>query len=214
VKRIPTFIVSVAFALLVGLCSPANAQVRFDGTLEKDLHAKRVKMGDTFTVRVKSEVKLKDGTTIPKNSKLQGHVTEVKKSQNGEPSILALLFDKLILGKNEEKPLAVTLISVAPAPERRGVDSMSAQSGMSGAGRIDAMKAESGRGVDDKSASNAMKGIGTNLGSDIDPALSPGLSTIDNVSLKYKAAGPDTILENKKDDVYIPRWTKMLFQVN
>jgi hypothetical protein len=214
VKRIPAFIASLALVVIVGFSWPATAQVRFDGTLEKDLHANRVKVGDTLTVRIKSEVTLKDGTTIPKNSKVQGHVTEVKKAKNGEPSTIALLFDKLILDKKEEKPLAVTLISVAPAPNRRGVDNLAAQSGMTGAGRVSAMAAESGRGAEQESSATLKSGVGANRGPGTDPALSPGLSTIENVSLRYKASGPDTILENKKEDVYVPRWTKMLFQVN
>jgi hypothetical protein len=57
-------------------------------------------------------------------------------------------------------------------------------------------------------------GVGTNLGSGADPALSPGMSAIEGVTLSYKASGPDTILENRKGDVFVQRWTKMLFQVN
>lgn len=214
-KRIPTLLASIAFPLIAGFVVFASAQVRFDATLEKDLHANRVKVGDTFTARIKSEVVLQDGTKIPKNSKLQGHVTEVKKSEGKEPSRMGLLFDRLILDKKEEKPIAVTLISVAPPAERRGVDNLSAQSGMTGAGRISAMAAESGRAGNQDSAANVVKsGVGTNLGAGTDPTLSPGMSSIEGVTLSYKASGPDTILENRKNDVFVQRWTKMLFQVN
>ena len=127
-RRVPALLLSIAFPLIAGFVVLASAQVRFDATLEKDLHANRVKVGDTFTARIKSEVVLQDGTKIPKNSKLQGHVTEVKKAEGKEPSRMGLLFDKLILDKKEEKPLAVTLISVAPPSARKGVDNLSAQS--------------------------------------------------------------------------------------
>jgi len=40
------------------------------------------------------------------------------------------------------------------------------------------------------------------------------MSAIEGVTLSYKASGPDTILENRKGDVFVQRWTKMLFQVN
>lgn len=214
-KRIPALLASISFPLIAGSLIFASAQIRFDATLEKDLHAKRVKVGDTFTARIKSEVVLQDGTRIPKNSKLQGHVTEVMKSGGKDPSRMGLLFDRLILDKKEEKPIAVTLISVAPPAERRGVDNLSAQSGMTGVGRISAMAAESGRGSNQESAANVVKaGVGTNLGAGTDPALSPGMSSIEGVTLSYKASGPDTILENRKDDVFVQRWTKMLFQVN
>ena len=214
-RRVPALLLSIAFPLIAGFVVLASAQVRFDATLEKDLHANRVKVGDTFTARIKSEVVLQDGTKIPKNSKLQGHVTEVKKAEGKEPSRMGLLFDKLILDKKEEKPLAVTLISVAPPSARKGVDNLSAQSGMTGAGRISAMAAETGRADNQESAANVMKnGVGTNLGSGDDPALSPGMSAIEGVTLSYKASGPDTILENRKGDVFVQRWTKMLFQVN
>jgi len=215
VKRIPTLLSLIVFPIVAGFVVLASAQVRFDATLEKDLHANRVKVGDMFTARIKSEVVLQDGTKIPKNSKLQGHVTEVKKAEGKEPSRMGLLFDKLILDKKEEKPIAVTLISVAPPAARKGVDNLSAQSGMTGVGRISAMAAESGRADNQESAANVMKnGVGTNLGTGSDPALSPGMSTIEGVTLSYKASGPDTILENRKDDVFVQRWTKMLFQVN
>jgi hypothetical protein len=215
VKRIPTLLSLIVFPIVVGFFVLATAQVRFDATLEKDLHAKRVKVGDTFTARIKSEVVLQDGTRVPKNSKLQGHVTEVKKAEGKEPSMLGLLFDRLILDKKEEKPIAVTLISVAPPAAQKGVDNLSAQSGMTGVGRISAMAAETGRADNQESAANVMKnGVGTNLGSGSDPALSPGISSIEGVTLSYKASGPDTILENRKDDVFVQRWTKMLFQVN
>jgi hypothetical protein len=214
-KRISTLLAAIFFPLIAGFFVFASAQVRFDATLEKDLHAKRVKVGDTFTARIKSEVVLQDGTKIPKNSKLQGHVTEVKKSENTEPSRIGLLFDKLILSKNEEKRIAVTLISVAPPAELRGVDSLSAQSGMSGAGRIDAMAAESGRSSGSEGGANVLNsGVGANRGADTDPALRPGISSVDGVTLSYRASGPDTILENKKDNVFIQRWSKVLLQVN
>lgn len=214
-KRIPTLLSLIVFPIIAGFFFLAPAQVRFDATLEKDLHANRVKVGDTFTARIKSEVVLQDGTKIPKNSKLQGHITEVKKSEGKESSRMGLLFDKLILDKKEEKAIAVTLISVAPPEGRKGVDNLSAQSGMTGVGRISAMAAESGRASNQESAANVMKnGVGTNMGAGDDPALSPGMSSIEGVALSYKASGPDTILENRKDDVFVQRWTKMLFQVN
>jgi hypothetical protein len=205
-----------AVATLFALGADESAITRFDATLEKDIHAKRVKVGDNVSARVKTPFALKDGTKIPKNSKLVGHVTEVnQKADQSGPSTIGLLFDKVLLGKDEEKPVAITLISVAPPQEQRGVNELASQSGMSGAGRISSLSSSTGRGSTAESSENVLKsGLGANSGGVADPELRAGISGIENVSITYKSSGPDTLFQNSKESVYLQRWSRLLFQVN
>jgi hypothetical protein len=218
VIRNRTILAFIIFALftVAASASDQSTSAKFDATLEKDLHVKRVKVGDAVSARVKTAVQLTDGTKVPKGAKLLGHVTDVKqKADESGPSRMGLLFDKVVIGKDEEKPISVTLISLAPPTEVRGVNQLASQSGMSGAGRISSLSSSTGRGSSSESSENVLSsGVGSNSGNSPDPELRPGISGIDGVTIGYKASGPDTMLENRKESVFVQRWSRLLFQVN
>src|ERR1700760_376413 len=67
--------------------SPVN------GELVDNLDSKTAKAGDSVVIKTKSEAKTADGTSIPKGSKLVGHITGVKASgQGNENSQVSLEF--------------------------------------------------------------------------------------------------------------------------
>ncbi|MFL6300189.1 MAG: hypothetical protein ACJ71N_06240 [Terriglobales bacterium] len=95
------------------------------GTLNKGLNSKSAPVGQTFVVKTTEPLKLSDGTSVPADSDITGHVLEAAARANGAPeSRLTLTFDTL-QAKGADKPLAIRGIiqaiagpsatSVAPA---------------------------------------------------------------------------------------------------
>jgi hypothetical protein len=85
--------------------------------LTKSLDSKKLKEGDVVTGRVAAELHLKDGTTIPRGSKLTGHVTEAKARSKGDSqSALGIVFDTIGLPGGKNLAIKGTLQAVAPSP--------------------------------------------------------------------------------------------------
>lgn len=85
--------------------------------LAKALDSKKLKVGDTVEAQVPSMVHTAGGMTIPSGTKVIGHVTEVKSRSKGDAeSTLGIVFDKINLGRNEDKPIKGIIQAVAPNP--------------------------------------------------------------------------------------------------
>ena len=102
----------VAVALL--LISPAFAQTIPAGTvlpvmLNSTLDAARNNPGQTITGRIKQDVPLPDGSTIPKNSTITGQIVSATATS---PSSLAIKFDRLTI-KGREFPITTHLRALA-----------------------------------------------------------------------------------------------------
>jgi hypothetical protein len=112
--------------------SPVN------GELVDNLDSKTAKTGDSVVIKTKSEAKTADGTSIPKGSKLVGHVTGVKPSgQGNENSQVSLEFDRAELKGGQTMAIRTELQSLSPAgdtgiPDAR-VSSPSGAPGSNGA---------------------------------------------------------------------------------
>jgi hypothetical protein len=90
--------------------SPVN------GELTEILDSKTAKAGDSVVIKTKSEAKTADGTSIPKGSKLIGHVTGVKASgQGNENSQVSLEFDRAELKGGQSMAIRSELQSLSPA---------------------------------------------------------------------------------------------------
>jgi hypothetical protein len=90
--------------------SPVN------GELTEILDSKTAKAGDSVVIKTKSEAKTADGTSIPKGSKLIGHVTGVKASgQGNENSQVSLEFDRAELKGGQSMAIRTELQSLSPA---------------------------------------------------------------------------------------------------
>jgi hypothetical protein len=90
--------------------SPVN------GELVDNLDSKTAKTGDSVVIKTRSEVKTADGTSIPKGSKLIGHVTGVKPSgQGNENSQVSLEFDRAELKGGQSMAIRSELQSLSPA---------------------------------------------------------------------------------------------------
>ena len=86
------------------------------GELQDKLDSKSAKQGDTVVLKTKEDVKTPDGTSIPKGSKLVGHVTNVQTRGDGkENSQITLQFDRADVKDGQSLPIESVLESVAPS---------------------------------------------------------------------------------------------------
>jgi len=85
--------------------------------LTKSLDSKKLKEGDPVTGRIAADLRMKDGTQIPRGSKLTGHVTEAKARSKGDPqSALGIVFDKISLPSGKDIAIKGEIQAVAPNP--------------------------------------------------------------------------------------------------
>ena len=199
--------------------SAAAAQAtspEIQAVLEKMIHVKKAKVGDTVSARVTVGAKLKDGTEITKGSHLIGKVTEVKSKSDVEgPARLGMLFNQAQLKDGKQVEVAMVLMSVAPPWQPGGVDVAAADNKMSGAQRTQNMNGDS-TPADPTSAQSSLArgGLGIRAANtNRDPsALQPGVSYLEDIVLKSYAMGePGTVLESKKGAFYIDSGCRLLF---
>jgi hypothetical protein len=85
--------------------------------LTKSLDSKKLKEGDVVTASIAANLHMKDGTDIPRGSKVTGHVTEAKARSKGDAqSALGIVFDKISLPGGKEMAIKGEIQAVAPNP--------------------------------------------------------------------------------------------------
>ena len=84
--------------------------------LTKSLDSKKLKEGDPVEARITAELHMRDGETIPRGSKLTGHVTEAKARSKGDPqAALGITFDKLTTPNGKDMAGKAVLRAVGPS---------------------------------------------------------------------------------------------------
>lgn len=82
--------------------------------MSKSLDAKKAKIGDAVEARVPADVLSKGKIVVPRDSRIVGHITDVKAHSKESPdSRIGIAFDRLLVKKAGEVPLRVTLQAVA-----------------------------------------------------------------------------------------------------
>ncbi len=106
------------------------------GELVGHLDSKNAKVGDKVVVKTTESLKTAEGMTIPKGSKLIGHVSEVKAHGSGNAaSRLGIVFDQAEIKGGSSMAIHAVIESVAPsesalaAAQRDRNDEMSAMNG-------------------------------------------------------------------------------------
>ena len=202
--------------------APAQAESQqFDNRVfaefDKLVHAKRVKVGDSVTAHLTAPAKMRDGTELPKGSKLVGSITELKVKADSEgPSKLALLFNKVVTKDGKEVPVQLALVTVAPHTQQNSVDSLTAGNPMSSTNRVAAGTTNATLNQRTTEGEALSRGLGarapaskTNVA---EAALEPGKSYLPDVVLvSYSMGAPGTVLESKSGTVYIDSGVRMLF---
>ena len=116
-----------------------------NATLERSVDARRAKPGDEVMAKTNEDLTTRSGITIPRGTKLVGHVTEARRHARGEGSAegraasqLGIVFDKAVLGDGREVPMNATIQAVAAArseAEERGGSAAQATGAFGGASR-------------------------------------------------------------------------------
>lgn len=202
--------------------APAQASAQpFDNRIfaesDKLVHVSRVKVGDTVTAHLTTAAKLRDGTELPKGTKLVGTVTELKaKADKESPSKLGLLFTKAVPKGGAEVPVQLALVSVAPHIQQGGVDSLAGGNPSSSVNRVAAGTTNATLNQRTTEGEALSRGLGarapaskTNID---EAALEPGHSYLPDVVLvSYSMGTPGTVLESKSGSVYVDSGVKMMF---
>ena len=201
---------------------PAAAQAapQFDNRVfaefDKLVHVKRVKVGDVVTAHLTAPAKMRDGTELPKGSKLVGSITEVKvKSDSEGPSKLGLLFTKVVSKNGPEIPIQLALVTVAPHTQQNSVDTLTGGNPMSSTNRVAAGTTNATLNQKTTEGEALSRGLGarapaskTNVA---ESALEPGKSYLPDVVLvSYSMGSPGTILESKSGSVYLDSGIRLL----
>lgn len=227
IHRLVSYVV-ISFLLCAAASSQAPAQPQaspspapqFDNRIfadfDKLIHVKRAKVGDPVTAHVDVPTKLRDGTELPKGSKLVGAITELKvKADKEGPSKLGLLFTGVIPKNGKEMPVHMALVTVAPHAQLNDVDLLAAGNPFSGGNRMQA-----GSGANTlNTATNEGEALSRGLGARAPASktnvsegeMQPGKSYLPDVKMvSYSMSSPGTILESKAGSVYIDSGSRLL----
>lgn len=101
VREGPPVLTTLAQAENRPVNDPAGASqlVAAQAELQHALDAKTAKQGDTVMARLTESVQIADGTKLPRNTQLIGHIDDVQPAQNKGESKVVLTFDQARLAK-------------------------------------------------------------------------------------------------------------------
>jgi len=205
----------VAFAQTPAPAAAEASSPEIHAALEKIVHPKKVKVGDEVVAKMTEPTKLKDGTELPKGTKIVGKVTEVKAKADKEgPSKLGLLFTKAQLKDGKEVPVTMALVSVAPHWEPGSVDPVAAENTGSSAGRVSQMSQQQGRSEGSAGSDTLSKGLGIRGGGSAGAspdAMRPGVCYIQDMTIaSYSMGEPGTIVQSTKATVFLDSGSRLL----
>jgi hypothetical protein len=118
------FILAIGAIFFVASALSAPAQSSAPALLAKiagNLNTKSAKVGDVITAKTTKSAKTKDGTDIPKGSKLTGKVVAVQSEKDGNgTSTLAIKFDQIEAKGGAATPIQGLIVSIGPSPDAGG----------------------------------------------------------------------------------------------
>jgi hypothetical protein len=85
--------------------------------LDSRLDTKSATQGKAVTAHLTDSIETSQGVKLPRNTRLLGHVDQVKASENGSPSTLVITFDKAQLKDGKDVPVKATIVAVSPRGE-------------------------------------------------------------------------------------------------
>jgi hypothetical protein len=90
----------------------------FTVELAKSLDSKKLREGDEVDAKVAADIQTGDSGTIPRGTKLIGHVTEAKARSKGDSeSTLGIVFDKMSRPGSGDTPIQSVIQAAAPNPK-------------------------------------------------------------------------------------------------
>ncbi len=170
--------------------------------LTKSLDSKKLKEGDVVTARIAADLRMKDGTDIPRGSKVTGHVTEAKSRSKSDPqSALGIVFDTISLPGGKEMAIKGQIQAVAPNPNAGAQDA----GGVSYPGM---MAGHEGSGAGTTTPSAPGMPASQQPGRPLLNAQSKGVIGIHNLEL-----GENSVLISTGKNVSLDSGTQMMLQV-
>jgi hypothetical protein len=122
-----------------GATTYAQEAVGAPAELTKGMDSKNAKVGDGIEARIAANVRLADGTELPRGTRLTGHVTDVgAKSKDNHDGHIAFTFDHAVLKDGKQIAIHVWMQSIsvpAPVTNPGGSDAMLNGNGMAGGGQ-------------------------------------------------------------------------------
>ena len=101
----------------IGTADQKPAQFSMPALLDTALDSKKRNAGDEVQAKIVGDVKLADGTVIPKGAKVIGHVAESKAISKGDgKSLLTIAFDKIAMPDGKALSIKGHIQAVAPNP--------------------------------------------------------------------------------------------------
>lgn len=144
---------------------------KFEAALDQSLDANKNKVGDKVTAHTVDAVKSGDKVVLPKNTKLVGHVTEVKaKSKDDANSTLGIVFDHAELKGGQQMPVHLGIQALAAAQNSAAAgteDAMAMGSGGAsamGGGAMGGGSASGGGAAHGGSGGGLLGGVGSTAG--------------------------------------------------
>ncbi len=170
--------------------------------LTKSLDSKKLKEGDAVTARIAADLRMKDGTDIPRGSKVTGHVTEAKSRSKGDSqSALGIIFDKISLPDGKEMAIKGEIQAVAPNPNSGTADS-------GGVNYPGMMPGHEGSGAGTTAPAAPSAPASQQSGRPLLNAQSKGVIGMHNLEL-----GENSVLVSSGKNVSLDNGTQMMLQV-
>ena len=73
----------------IGGSAATTTQFLIGGTLAASLDSRKKKAGEEVVVKTIGDMRMSDGTVIPRGTKVIGHITEAKARSGGDPPVVA-----------------------------------------------------------------------------------------------------------------------------
>jgi hypothetical protein len=163
----------------------AIQMVNVTAELQKTIDAKKSKAGDPVTARISADATLSNGTRVPADSILTGHIDSITPSENKSDSTLIFTFDKLAIKNAKEIPIKAVVVRVASFSSSFGQE-LATGSEENGSDKSSATTANSGSGMNGQGGGSKGPHLieGLNLtGSPNDPTSATLTQTKKNIHL-------------------------------
>jgi len=151
----------------------ARYMTSVDTELTGKLDSKNAAVGQEVTAKTMQTAKLADGTTLPKGTKLVGHVTQVRASNKDQPyAVLSMVFDRAELKNGQSVALRSVIRTVAPPAS---IASGTFAEGAAGSGNASAMGMGAGGGMTRGGAGGVVGGTARGVGQTAGGIGQPGV---------------------------------------
>ena len=198
--------------------SPSAQGQTIQVQLAKTLDAKKLKVGDPVEARTVDDMRMADGTIVPRGSKVSGHITKAEARAKGNAeSQLGISFDQIATKDGKGMTLKSTIQAVGPPPRLRfsALDDRQQQvPGAPGSGQIGAANPPVGIGPQPSYPSNPAAGATPPPPPDTEPEAgqltpqSTGVLGLHDLQLE-----PGSILASGGKNVKLEAGSQILLQV-